>query len=75
MRLKNVAMLKMAALHARAFESVRLAPLYDTLTTRVFPELHNDRMALKLAEKDNQLRWADFETCTPTIDLPLRKAR
>jgi serine/threonine-protein kinase HipA len=75
MHLKNVAMLKIAALRSRAFENVRMAPLYDTLTTRVFPGLHNDHMALKLADKDDRLRWADFETCARTIDLPLRKAR
>jgi serine/threonine-protein kinase HipA len=75
MHLKNVAMLKIAAPRSRAFESVRMAPLYDSLTTRVFPGLHNDPMALKLAGEDNRLRWADFETCARTIDLPLRKAR
>lgn len=75
MHLKNVAMLKIAAPRARTFESVRMAPLYDTLTTRVFPGLHNGHMALKLAGKDDRLRWTDFETCARTIDLPLRKAR
>jgi serine/threonine-protein kinase HipA len=75
MHLKNIAMLKIAAPRAGTFESVRMAPLYDSLTTRVFPGLHNDHMALKLAGKDDRLRWADFETCARTIDLPLRKAR
>jgi serine/threonine-protein kinase HipA len=75
MHLKNVAMLKIAAPRAGTFESVRMAPLYDTLTTRIFPGLHNDHMALKLAGKDDRLRWADFETCARTIDLPLRRAR
>jgi len=73
--LKNIAMLKIAAPRARVFESVRMAPLYDALTTRVFPGLHNDHMALKLAGKDDRLHLADFETCARTIDLPLRKAR
>lgn len=75
MHLKNVAMLKIAQPRARAFEGVRMAPLYDTLTTRVFPGLHDDHMALKLAGKDDRLRLADFETCSRTIDLSLRKAR
>lgn len=75
MHLKNIAMLKIAAPRARVFESVRMAPLYDALTTRVFPGLHNDHMALKLAGKDDRLHLADFETCARTIDLPLRKAR
>ena len=75
MQLKNVAMLKVATPRARVFESVRMAPLYDTLTTRVFPRLHDDHMALKLAGKNDQLRLADFEACARTIDLPLWKAR
>ena len=75
MHLKNAALLKIAGPRARAFHSVRMAPLYDTLTTRVFPGLRNDHMALKIAGKDDRIRWADFETCARTIDLPLRKAR
>lgn len=75
MHLKNAAVLKIAAPRSRVFESVRMAPLYDTLTTRVFPGLHNDHMALKLAGKDDRLRLADFESCARTIDLPLRTAR
>lgn len=75
MHLKKIAMLKIAAPRSRAFESVRMAPLDDTLTTRVFPGLHNNHMALKLAGKDDRPRWTDFETCARAIDLPLRKAR
>jgi serine/threonine-protein kinase HipA len=43
-----------------AFRSVRLASVYDTLTTRVFPRLEHDRMALKLNGKDERLKRADF---------------
>ncbi|WP_405029625.1 hypothetical protein [Methylibium sp.] len=43
-----------------AFRSVRLASVYDTLTTRVFPRLEHDRMALKLGGKDERLKRADF---------------
>jgi serine/threonine-protein kinase HipA len=39
---------------------VRLAPVYDALTTRVFPGLEHDRMALKLVGKDERLRRGDF---------------
>ena len=39
MHLKNVALLRTADAGAKAFTSVRLAPLYDTVTTRVFPGL------------------------------------
>jgi serine/threonine-protein kinase HipA len=60
MHLKNMAVLKIAELGNPAFRSVRLAPVYDTLTTRVFPGLENDRMALKLNGKDERLKRADF---------------
>jgi serine/threonine-protein kinase HipA len=74
MHLKNVAILKIAAPGARDFESARMSPLYDTLTTRVFPGLEHDHMALKLAGRDDRLRWRDFETLARTIDLQLRTA-
>lgn len=60
MHLKNMAVLKTAKPGQQAFTSVRLAPVYDTLTTRVFPRLEHDHMALKLNGKDERLRRADF---------------
>jgi serine/threonine-protein kinase HipA len=60
MHLKNIALLKTAKQGEAGFVSVRLAPVYDTLTTRVFPGLEHDRMALKLGGKDERLRRADF---------------
>ena len=60
MHLKNMAVVKVAEPGDRAFRSVRLAPVYDTLTTRVFPRLEHDRMALKLNGKDERLKRADF---------------
>lgn len=60
MHLKNMAVLKIAEPGLSAFRSVRLAPVYDTLTTRVFPRLEHDRMALKLNGKDERLKRADF---------------
>ena len=60
MHLKNMAVLKIAEPDNPAFRSVRLAPVYDTLTTRVFPRLEHDRMALKLNGKDERLKRADF---------------
>ena len=60
MHLKNMAVLKTAEPGDAAFRDVRLAPVYDTLTTRVFPRLENDRMALKLNGKDERLKRADF---------------
>ena len=60
MHLKNMAFLKTARKGDSVFASVRLAPVYDALTTRVFPGLEHDRMALKLGGKDERLRRADF---------------
>lgn len=60
MHLKNMALLKTAHEGETVFMSVRLAPVYDALTTRVFPGLEHDRMALKLGGRDERLRRADF---------------
>ena len=60
MHLKNMALLKTATKGEAVFASVRFAPVYDALTTRVFPGLEHDRMALKLGGKDERLRCADF---------------
>mgnify|MGYP001190358475 CR=1 FL=1 len=74
MHLKNLALLKIAAPGARRFESVRFAPLYDSVTTRVFPGLAGDRMALQLNGKDDRLTPGDFLTLARTIELPLARA-
>lgn len=60
MHLKNLAVLKICEPGDRTLRSVRLAPVYDTLTTRVFPRLEHDRMALTLNGKDQRLKRADF---------------
>lgn len=74
MHLKNLALLKIAPPGARQFESVRFAPLYDAVTTRVFPGLAGDRMALKLSGKDERLTPRDFLTLARTIELPIEHA-
>ena len=58
--MKNLALLKVAGPGASTFDSVRFAPLCDAVTTRVFPHLEHDRMALELAGKDDRLKRADF---------------
>lgn len=75
MHLKNLALLKIAALGSRRFEAVRFAPLYDAVTTRVFPGLAGDRMALKLNGKDDRLTAQDFLALARTIDLPTARAQ
>lgn len=74
MHLKNLALLKIAPPGARQFESVHFAPLYDAVTTRVFPGLVSDRMALKLSGKDERLTPRDFLTLARTIELPIGRA-
>ena len=69
MHLKNLALLKIAEPGDSQFRSVRMAPLYDAVTTRVFPNLKHDRMALKLNGKDDRLKRADFRTLAATSGL------
>ena len=69
MHLKNMALLKIAEPGDRQFRSVRMAPLYDAVTTRVFPKLKHDRLALKLNGKDDNLRRADFQALAATAGL------
>jgi serine/threonine-protein kinase HipA len=69
MHLKNMALLKIAVPGEKQFRSVRMAPLYDAVTTRIFPNLKHDRMALKLNGKDDNLRRADFRTLAATAGL------
>lgn len=69
MHLKNLALLKIAAPGEKQFRSVRMAPLYDGVTTRVFPNLKHDRLALKLNGKDDNLRRADFIALATTSGL------
>jgi serine/threonine-protein kinase HipA len=74
MHLKNLALLKIAEPGAPHFASVRFAPLYDAVTTRVFPGLADDRMALKLNGRDDRLTRGNFLTLARTIDLPMARA-
>jgi serine/threonine-protein kinase HipA len=69
MHLKNMAMLKISEVGQARFSSVRVAPLYDAVTTRVFPRLERDRMALKLNGKDDNLRRADFRALAATAGI------
>ncbi|MDE2488647.1 MAG: HipA domain-containing protein [Alphaproteobacteria bacterium] len=70
MHLKNLALLKVAPPEGRRFESVRLAPAYDAVCTRVFPGLSGDRMALKVAGKDDRLARREFLGLARTLDVP-----
>lgn len=74
MHLKNLAMLKTAEEGADHFSSVRFAPVYDAVTTRVFPRLENDHMALKLNGRDDRLKPDDFLALARTIELPISSA-
>jgi serine/threonine-protein kinase HipA len=69
MHLKNMALLKIAEPGDQQFRSVRMAPLYDAVTTRVFPRLKHDRLALKLNGRDDNLHRRDFRTLATTAGL------
>jgi serine/threonine-protein kinase HipA len=74
MHLKNMALLKITSPGDDKFSSVRMAALYDPVTTRAFPNLKRDRMALKLNGKDDSLRRADFQTFARTARLKVADA-
>lgn len=67
MHLKNPALLEIAESGQGHFSSVRMAPPCDAVTTRVFPRLERDRMALKLDGKDDRLRRSDFKALAGTM--------
>ena len=69
MHLKNLALLKISQPGAANFRSVRMAPLYDAVTTRVFPQFEKDRLALTLNGKDDDLDRGDFRTFASTVGL------
>jgi serine/threonine-protein kinase HipA len=74
MHLKNMALLKVADTGDVTFRSVRIAPLYDSVTTRVFPRLSRDHMALKLNGKDDELRQRDFRSFASTAGISATEA-
>jgi len=74
MHLKNMALLRIAEPGEKKFRSVRMSPLYDAVSTRVFPNLRHDRMALKLSGKDDNLRRADFRALASVAGLKARDA-
>jgi len=69
MHLKNMALLKIAEPGEKKFRSVRMAPLYDAVTTRVFPRLEKDHLALTLNGKDENLDRSDFRGFASTAGL------
>ncbi len=73
--LKNMAVLKVAPDDVENFMSIRLAPTYDAVTTRVFPGLAQDEMALALAGKRNRLTSRDFVRAGVTMGIDARQAR
>ncbi len=67
--LKNLAVPRVACDGAGNFSSVRLAPVYDAVTTRVFPGLETDQFALSLAGKRNRLSSRDFVRAGVTMGM------
>ncbi len=73
--LKNMAVLRVAPDGARNFLSVRFAPAFDVVTTRVFPGLESDDLPLSLAGKRNRLSFADFVRAGATMDIDAHLVR
>ncbi len=71
MHLKNMALLKIAEPGSERSAPCASPPLYDSVSTRVFPRLELDRMALKLNGKDERLNRADFRAMASTAGWPL----
>jgi len=69
MHLKNMAILKIALPGRNVFQSVRMSPLYDAVSTVVFPELKNDLLALKMNGKANRIKRKDFMISASTMGL------
>lgn len=67
--LKNMALLKVVPEGASGFTSVRFAPVYDAVTTRVFPGLEQDEMALALGGKRGQFKSMDFVRAGATMGI------
>lgn len=51
-----------------------MAPLCDAVTTRIFPRLERDRIALKLNGKDDRLRRPDFKALAATAGIKAGEA-
>lgn len=63
MHLKNIAMLKIGYPGESAFREIRLAPVYDAVTTVAFPGLQGDQLALPIGGKKDNLKtktWIEF---------------
>ena len=73
--LKNMAVLRIATESGQNFSSVRFAPTYDAVTTRVFPGLEQDDLALSLAGKRNRLLSGDFVRAGVTMGIEAHQAR
>ena len=57
MHLKNLALLKIVGPAVDRFSTIRLAPLYNAVTKRVFASLGQECMALMLNGKNDRLAW------------------
>ena len=73
--LKNMAVLRVAAESGQNFSSVRFAPTYDAVTTRAFPGLEQDDLALSLAGKRNRLLSGDFIRAGATMGIDAHQVR
>ena len=69
LHLKNLGMLCITSSKASHFTSIRLAPVYDSVSTRFFPNFSRDLMALTVNGKRNKLSTKDFLQAGASIGL------
>jgi serine/threonine-protein kinase HipA len=69
MHLKNMAVLKTTLPGENVFLTVSMSPLYDAVSTVVFPGLKNDLLALKMNGKANRIQRKDCLIFAATIGI------
>ncbi len=76
MHLKNISFLKKAHPEGGKFHEVRLSPVYDSLTTTVFPELRNDQLALPVGGKRSNIKEKTLlQFAKQTLKIPEEEAK
>lgn len=73
--LKNMAVLRIAPVGGQEFTSIRFAPTYDAVTTRVFPGLEKNQLAMSRAGKRSPLSFRDLVRAGATMGIGARAAR
>lgn len=73
MHLKNLSVLKKVNESDTNFAEVRMSPVYDALTTRVFQGLENDNMAIMVNGKKANIKRADFKAAAVIFGMQVKE--